>query len=499
MSVEPLTGLMSHLEDAGMIEVAETDPEIEYLFRHVLIQEAAYASLLRQERREVHRLVAASLEHRYPDRLDELAPVLATHHERAGEVARAVDYLERAGHYAMARFANHEALEAFARARRLLGDEGLDPELRRRRARLDLLRVEAGTAFVPTDEGLAILASVREEATAIGDDELLAGALRQIAVERVMRGELYGSPELRDALDRGLSLAASLGDRTLRARLLALLATARYQGAEYRAAIAAYEEAVPILEADGQLADASLYGGHLAIAHAQLGQFERALHWSERASSAGAESGNPNAILDADLARAMIEALRGDTEAAIEYATRAAADADRVDNKACAIVARSVIGEQRILLGQHEQAIQVLEEGAGLSVYCNLVPVRTEFTKALLDSARLRVGGGLPTIERIDRVLELARSIGDRASEAEVLRQRARDGLTAGRPMEDVLADYRLAEQLFRDLEARSPLVLTLQEHARVLRESGREEEAAPLVAEERRLRSEMGLPVPMA
>jgi tetratricopeptide (TPR) repeat protein len=499
MSVEPLTGLMTHLEDAGMIEVAETDPEIEYLFRHVLIQEAAYASLLRQERREVHRLVAASLEQRYPDRLDEMAPVLAMHFERAGEVARAIDYLERAGHHAAARFANHEALDFFTRARRLLDDERRDPEIRRRRARLDLLRAETGTTFVPTEEGLAILASVREEATTIGDEALLAGALRQIAVERVMRGELYSSPELRDALDRGLSLAASLGDRTLRAGLLALLATARYQGAEYRAAIAAYEEAVPILEAEGQLGDASLYSGHLAIAHAQLGQFERAIHWSDRASSVGAESGNPNAILDADLARAMIEALRGNTADAIEYATRAAADADRVDNKACAIVARSVIGEQRILLGQHEQAIQVLEEGAGLSAFCNLVPLRTEFTKALLDSARLRVAGGLPTIERIDRVLELARSIGDRASEAEVLRQRARDGLTAGRPMEDVLADYRLAEQLFRDLEARSPLVLTLQEHARVLRESGREEEAAPLVAEERRLRSEMGLPVPMA
>ena len=78
------------LEAKGLIRLATSRPDIEYLFRHWLVQDAAYGSLLRQERRELHRLVGEALEMLYPDRGSELAGILAIHFSEAGDKDKAV-------------------------------------------------------------------------------------------------------------------------------------------------------------------------------------------------------------------------------------------------------------------------------------------------------------------------------------------------------------------------------------------------------------------------
>src|SRR5215813_7132866 len=91
------------LEAKGLIKLATLRPELEYLFRHALVQDAAYGSLLKQERRELHGLVGEALEELFPDRRDELAPVLAMHYEQAGETDRAIDCLVDVGRQARAK------------------------------------------------------------------------------------------------------------------------------------------------------------------------------------------------------------------------------------------------------------------------------------------------------------------------------------------------------------------------------------------------------------
>ncbi|MEO7294587.1 MAG: hypothetical protein ABIZ57_00465, partial [Candidatus Limnocylindria bacterium] len=133
----PITQHLGMLEGAGLIQLAATDPELEYLFRHVLIQDAAYEALLRQERRELHAGVAASLEALYPERLLELAPVLAHHWESAGETSRAVTHLVVAARHARERFARHEARDFYARAAALLAGPEPDPPTRALRAEVN--------------------------------------------------------------------------------------------------------------------------------------------------------------------------------------------------------------------------------------------------------------------------------------------------------------------------------------------------------------------------
>ena len=108
------------LLDAGLIRPADLSVRDEYSFEHALIQEAAYTSLLRTERRELHRAVGDSLEAAYPERQEELAPRLAEHFLLGGGLPQALLYLRRAGHAAERVYANAESSVHFARALDLL-------------------------------------------------------------------------------------------------------------------------------------------------------------------------------------------------------------------------------------------------------------------------------------------------------------------------------------------------------------------------------------------
>jgi predicted ATPase len=78
-----LISQLNALESSGLIRLAAAQPELEYLFRHALIQDAAYYSLLKQDRKQLHLAAGEALEYLYPDHRDELAATLAYHFEKA--------------------------------------------------------------------------------------------------------------------------------------------------------------------------------------------------------------------------------------------------------------------------------------------------------------------------------------------------------------------------------------------------------------------------------
>src|SRR3954470_18086022 len=92
-----LTTRLEKIESSGLIRLAQIKPELEYMFRHALVQDATYESLLKADRRSLHSAVGQTLEGLYAERLDEIAATLALHFERAEEYEKAVQYLIRAG------------------------------------------------------------------------------------------------------------------------------------------------------------------------------------------------------------------------------------------------------------------------------------------------------------------------------------------------------------------------------------------------------------------
>ncbi len=115
-----LTTHLGQLEGAGLIKVAALQPELAYGFRHGLVQEAAYFSLVKGDRQALHRAVGEALERLYrgqsarPAR--ELLPVLAHHFAEANDPGRALEYFTLAGDAAASQYANAEAIAHYTRA-----------------------------------------------------------------------------------------------------------------------------------------------------------------------------------------------------------------------------------------------------------------------------------------------------------------------------------------------------------------------------------------------
>ena len=85
-------------------------PEMVYTFKHALVQEAAYASLLRERRRQLHARIAQTLEGAFPEVAGTQPELVAHHYAAAGLPAPAIDYYRRAAERAMAAWANAEAV-----------------------------------------------------------------------------------------------------------------------------------------------------------------------------------------------------------------------------------------------------------------------------------------------------------------------------------------------------------------------------------------------------
>src|SRR5467141_1628248 len=112
----PLEAALAQLGAAELIFARGEPPDSTYIFKHALVQEAAYASLLHSKRQRLHGQIADALIERFPE-IIELHPGLMAHHlANAGLTERAIEYLQIAGERAIQRSANVEAIGHLKRA-----------------------------------------------------------------------------------------------------------------------------------------------------------------------------------------------------------------------------------------------------------------------------------------------------------------------------------------------------------------------------------------------
>jgi len=113
---EELRPALSELQRLDLVVEERRRPAPEYRFRHGLVQEVAYGRLVGAKRRDLHRVVGVALEQLHRDSPEEVYGLLAHHFSEADDVARAVDYLLKAGDAARAVYADQEAIELYRRA-----------------------------------------------------------------------------------------------------------------------------------------------------------------------------------------------------------------------------------------------------------------------------------------------------------------------------------------------------------------------------------------------
>jgi predicted ATPase len=126
---------LNRLVAASLLFRQGAPPYATYLFKHALVQDAAYGTLLREPRRALHAQIADVLERQFPEVAESQPELLARHCGEAGLTQQAIQYLQMAGERAVKRSANKEAVTHLQKARELLEtlpdrDAHADKELR---------------------------------------------------------------------------------------------------------------------------------------------------------------------------------------------------------------------------------------------------------------------------------------------------------------------------------------------------------------------------------
>src|SRR5215469_4695201 len=129
---------LNRIVAAGLLFRQGVPPHATYLFKHALLQDAAYSTLLREPRRALHTRIADMLESDFADIAENQPEVLARHYTEAGQIEKAAALWGKAGQRSLARSALVEAVEQYKRALAQIATLPTTPALRREEIKLQV-------------------------------------------------------------------------------------------------------------------------------------------------------------------------------------------------------------------------------------------------------------------------------------------------------------------------------------------------------------------------
>ncbi len=211
---QDLRGALAQLVNAELVFQRGSPPDANYLFKHALVQDTAYASLVRTRRQQIHAQISRSLEEQFPDVVTSEPEVLAHHFTAAGLTERGALYWERAGQQANDRSAYLEATRHFNTAIELLRTLPNTPALRQQELHLHIalgaaLIVVKGHASAEVENTYL---KARELCEQLGDAPELVPILFGLWRYYIARPRLQPARELAESL---LRLADDANDPAL--------------------------------------------------------------------------------------------------------------------------------------------------------------------------------------------------------------------------------------------------------------------------------------------
>ena len=224
-----LNAALEQLVDADLVFVDGLAPDATYRFKHALIQEAAYESMLRSRRREIHAQIAKALMRLQPAIAETAPETLATHLARAGDEAGAAEYWQKAGQLAQRNSAYREAIGAYQNALRHMSKQD--------RAFVEVNRALASAYFAAGDHELNL--KHLEEAAAAAEASGDPVTMTEIAMQQCHVLSQYGG-DPRQAVHvgrRALEMANRLEDEALSYGVRFALGHACWIGGDYDSTI----------------------------------------------------------------------------------------------------------------------------------------------------------------------------------------------------------------------------------------------------------------------
>jgi class 3 adenylate cyclase/tetratricopeptide (TPR) repeat protein len=276
------------LAQQDLIHPLRVVPEPAYLFKHALVQDVVYDTLLLSQRKQLHEQVGAAIEALYADRLEEQYEALAHHYSQSEDTEKAVEYLEKAGDKAAERFSIPTADQfykaALARIQARLGQD--EWKARFIDVTLKLARI---THYAPTPESLALLTTASTLAREGPDREKYLTVLHWIARVRYIRGEINKALAICRLSRR---LADPVRHRDLLDRLTCLEGRARFYRGEFAKSEKLLRDGIEQAQARQDIEEQAYSWGFLTMVLAMIGRTDEADRAGQRTLELALQSNN---------------------------------------------------------------------------------------------------------------------------------------------------------------------------------------------------------------
>jgi predicted ATPase len=463
-------------------------PRSRYTFKHALIQEAAYQSLLKSSRQQFHRQAAELLEERFPELVSTQPELVAHHYTEADIPERAVEYWRRAGLRAFARFASNEAASHLSKGLELL--ERLPPSRERDAQELEM-QMTLGPAVISgrsfTASGVdAIYRRALELCDALGERARTGFAIRGLQIYHFVRGQLSTSRDLGEQL---LTFAEREEDEAFRVGGSHALGQSLYFLGEFSQAKEVLEPGIRLVE-QGNPQLPNWPGGqpgeqvHLyaAMADWMLGYPEQALGEARKGLDLARAGSIPTSLLNTELFVAIIYLLIRDQHAAREHAETALALCHEYGHPTFREFSRIIRGSAIAMDGRAEEGLDEIRQGTerirneGMVTYA-------PFFLSLQAQAHLQLGRYEDGLEALTEATRVEEQSEDRAWHAEVHRLEG-DLLAARSPQDGARAESCLhrALEIARKQQAKSLELRAAMSMARLWQGTDRAGEAREML-----------------
>lgn len=416
--------------DAGLLHVRSHGQDAVYAFKHALLQDAAYESLLRSQRRQLHARIAQVLQEQYPELAEHRPEVLARHLEAADLIERSVSCWLRAGERALLGSANVEAVTHLKRGLGLI--YRLPRTEHRNRLELGLL-LALGSALRATSGH-----SAPDTAEAFSRVRQLRGDCSTMAERMIELNGLWGVHLIRAELDAALQIAdeaRGLAEQCDDAS--AQILSCRLTGAtltlmgEFTKGRHWLERALAISPEQSKITDLRYSQDHrvsalvfLTIAHFALGSVEQAARAAGQAVQRATQLGHGFTTALALLGMVNLQCIGRDFRQALHTASQTAAHAEKIGSRQFHNWAQFYCGLARFWQADRAGALQLMQGSqAAAEELCAFL--WKPLNRGLLAEAYITSGQVATAIELLDQTIVLAKQTGERWFDAELLRLRA--------------------------------------------------------------------------
>jgi class 3 adenylate cyclase/tetratricopeptide (TPR) repeat protein len=484
MPQQELDDTLDRLVQAELIFRDGTPPEAEYTFKHALVQDATYSTLLRSRRQQLHARIAATLETHFPESVAAEPAILAQHCTQAGLNEKAVGYWLKAGRRALARSATTEAVSQLQKGLDLLLSLPEDPC--RAQQELDLQ--------IALNQ--ALIAASGYSAPAVGETIIRARALAK-QLDRSdyfipLLGSQWNFHLARAEHKLALSIAKEMeefgktrSDET--ARLLGDFSdgVSCFFLGEITAAHSQFEQCHRLRDPAGRALNlAGQYAGavvHLGTTLAMLGYIDQARSRVEEAVSESRRLGHPLTLVDVLFWASWTKWVSGSVHEVQQHAEEAIALSNEHGLPFWQGWAHVCRGWSLSALGHGEQGLGLVTQGLTLARNTGGV-VSTPWALTLLAEVHAKLGRPVEGLRHAAAAAEIMERTDERFCEAELHRVRGEllnetgDRAAAEQSYKEALAAAK--RQSARTFELRAATSL-----ARLWRERGQRAQARDLLA----------------